>query len=472
MAGKRGHAFKTVRSSRSRASNSSDSSGTLTPNNSAGSVTPTNSPTAGPSRASGHDDIIPPESRRAEPGRDARLRRTLSDPYILSHRVAGGSVERPAAKRVQPSWVQETQSGPSRFAYNPLLRSQYNFVTNENRGSYPRRRGSFSNDQSNRQRQTGDPKAGILDDDNLLLVKEQVIRHTETIKCPPASVKDVERDRFNLIKGDKLGSGAYGSAYIGRKVGSDQKLAIKIYDAMEGIPYKMADLDESGNRGKGARNALIESLHEIMVMKALKGHPYVIQYVDHFIINEMIYLVMELGDDTLEGQVESYENGLSESKARKWFHEIAKGITFMHEIGIVHRDLKPDNILIKRLGFKMTIARISDFGRSRFLPHASVEIKGHSRVGMVRARTVARVARRDDPHVRPLRDMRKIPRPRSRDRRVFDDTNLLQDEDGYEAVTNDVYDLGITLLYMFGVGVDDISDQAYEIQSSTLNLVT
>ena len=45
--------------------------------------------------------------------------------------------------------------------------------------------------------------------------------------------------------------------------------------------------------------------------------------------------------------------------------EILKGVLYLHQKGIIHRDLKPENILIDKIGWRIDILKIGDFGISK-----------------------------------------------------------------------------------------------------------
>ena len=215
----------------------------------------------------------------------------------------------------------------------------------------------------------------VQDDDNLLTCGN-VLKFTVFFECPEGSEMEEARRIFHYdIPDDQVGQGAFGKVYIATKIPEGTKFAVKVYAIKRG--RKIANLSNEYGRG-----ALIESLHEIMVMKAIKGHPNFVMIVEHFMINHFIYVVMEKEDDDMASQLElAYPKGMSEPKARRWFLQIVKGISYMHELGIVHNDIKPDNIMIKKLRENKTICKITDFGMSRFLPEASKGIKGGRRVG-------------------------------------------------------------------------------------------
>lgn len=50
-------------------------------------------------------------------------------------------------------------------------------------------------------------------------------------------------------------------------------------------------------------------------------------------------------------------------KARQWFQQITRGLSYLHSREIAHRDLKCENILLAQGG---KFLKIADFGFTRF----------------------------------------------------------------------------------------------------------
>ena len=45
---------------------------------------------------------------------------------------------------------------------------------------------------------------------------------------------------------------------------------------------------------------------------------------------------------------------------------VSKGLAFMHANGYAHQDLKPENILVQLNGQRLVIAKIADFGTTKY----------------------------------------------------------------------------------------------------------
>ena len=133
----------------------------------------------------------------------------------------------------------------------------------------------------------------------------------------------------------------------------------------------------------------IDIRHEIRILKVSSGHPNILKYINHFVINNYVYLVTEIEDGAMSFIFSCFFNGLPENKARSWFKQMIEGVNHLHSLGIVHRDIKPDNFLIRKLRNGITVVKLADFGLARFLFEAKPEVKGSSRVGSVAFISVA-----------------------------------------------------------------------------------
>ena len=182
----------------------------------------------------------------------------------------------------------------------------------------------------------------IEDDDNLLICGN-VLKFTLFVQCEEGTEMDEARRLFRYdIPEEQAAEGGFGKVYIAKKIPGDQKYAVKVYQIKND-----KTIDEVKNQD--GRDALIESMHEIMVLRAVKGHPNFVKMIEHFMINHWIYIVMEVEEDNMENQLAlAYPNGMPEIKARRWFRQIVEAVGYMHQLGIVHNDIKPGNVMISR----------------------------------------------------------------------------------------------------------------------------
>ncbi|ETO20606.1 protein kinase-PH domain-containing protein [Reticulomyxa filosa] len=158
--------------------------------------------------------------------------------------------------------------------------------------------------------------------------------------------------------GEVLGKGHFSVVHSGTHKTTNKKYAIKV------IEKKSIDARE--------RLAL---RNEIAIMKLVK-HPYIINMIDVFEDQKMIYMVMALVE---HGDL--FKRWHSKTGNPKVFPEqvtkiiiwkLLDALQYLHGLGIVHRDLKPENILCTHATDDTQIV-ISDFGLSKFAaPHAEM----------------------------------------------------------------------------------------------------
>ncbi|MCA2715447.1 MAG: serine/threonine-protein kinase, partial [Microcystis sp. M172S2] len=83
-----------------------------------------------------------------------------------------------------------------------------------------------------------------------------------------------------------------------------------------------------------------------------------------FLNTEMLYLVMELAQGSLENHIA--KGGLSADEIKNITAQVAQGLNYLHGQNKVHRDLKPGNILKVNQQYKL-----ADFGLIRTLNNKS-----------------------------------------------------------------------------------------------------
>lgn len=107
-----------------------------------------------------------------------------------------------------------------------------------------------------------------------------------------------------------------------------------------------------------------QELSALEVMKKLR-HSYLMQVQAYWVDEEQLYIVLELGDETLQDLAERYADNEETVPAEllvSYFKEAAEAVDFLHSENILHRDLKPANILIVSGHVK-----VADFGIARVL---------------------------------------------------------------------------------------------------------
>lgn len=149
----------------------------------------------------------------------------------------------------------------------------------------------------------------------------------------------------SYVRGPTLGSGSYGSVYMGMLSITGRLVAVK-------------EVRISSRR----KDALSQAKKEVEFLQSL-SHPNIIQYFGCRNKGGMMYVFMEFATGgSLTSLVRKFGR-LQESVVGLFVHQILTGLSYLHTKGIVHRDVKGDNILIDSCG----VAKLADFGCSKLL---------------------------------------------------------------------------------------------------------
>ncbi|QDV15911.1 Serine/threonine-protein kinase PrkC [Gimesia panareensis] len=155
--------------------------------------------------------------------------------------------------------------------------------------------------------------------------------------------------------GKKIGAGGMGSVYLATNVHTDQQVAIKI------LPSALAR--EAG---------FVERFHrEIEALKKMHN-PYVIEFYDSGVENDIYYYVMEY----VEG--ETLTKRLRRDKRIEWKTvveisiQICSALKASHDAGIIHRDLKPSNLILK----DDNTVKLADFGVAQLFATEKLTVTG------------------------------------------------------------------------------------------------
>ena len=114
-------------------------------------------------------------------------------------------------------------------------------------------------------------------------------------------------------------------------------------------------------------------MQEVMLLKSVTDHPNIISYLDSFLHENYLIIVLEwAGAGDLKRQISKAKQKsarFDEGLVWKIFNQIASAINHMHKKRTMHRDLKPANIFLTAKG----VIKIGDLGLGRYLSEATME---------------------------------------------------------------------------------------------------
>lgn len=146
--------------------------------------------------------------------------------------------------------------------------------------------------------------------------------------------------------GEVLGSGSFGTVYIGRDRVTGEKRAVKVV-----------------KRSSNAKE--IEFLRrEVNILLSVR-HKNVVRTYDVFDERDKIYLVMDYVKGGDMAEYISRHVRLGENQTRGILKQILEGVTYLHNNNIVHRDIKLENILLTSIN--PILVQLTDFGFANFV---------------------------------------------------------------------------------------------------------
>ncbi|EIW68536.1 hypothetical protein TREMEDRAFT_31801, partial [Tremella mesenterica DSM 1558] len=154
-----------------------------------------------------------------------------------------------------------------------------------------------------------------------------------------------------------IGTGAYGVVYLAEDTENDQRIPIK--RAVKALQCN--GLDE-------------RQLHflrrEVGFHLMASGHPNVVRLIRLVEEKNLIYVVMEYGEEgDLYGMITDEQRYIgNEPLIRLVFLQLIDALIHLHSLNIAHRDIKPENIVCSNSGTRL---RICDFGLATSENHST-----------------------------------------------------------------------------------------------------
>ncbi|MEM6954200.1 MAG: serine/threonine-protein kinase [Myxococcota bacterium] len=176
----------------------------------------------------------------------------------------------------------------------------------------------------------------------------------------PNSPSEGPRELGGYALGARLGSGATGVVYRGRKPESNTTFAVKV------LASELANGPALAKRFE----------REARILRKL-DHPGIVRIEDFGLEgNAGAFIVMELLEgETLEQHLK--RSPLTGEAAVSIMRQVLEALVHAHREGVVHRDLKPANIFLVAAPNEATPrVRVLDFGLAKFLSHDETDPEG------------------------------------------------------------------------------------------------
>eukprot|EP01114_Cavostelium_apophysatum_P012705 TRINITY_DN2903_c0_g1_i1.p1 TRINITY_DN2903_c0_g1~~TRINITY_DN2903_c0_g1_i1.p1 ORF type:complete len:530 (+),score=123.23 TRINITY_DN2903_c0_g1_i1:167-1756(+) len=179
--------------------------------------------------------------------------------------------------------------------------------------------------------------------DNIRPVEQPMPKH----EVPPSLEELVSNvDPYSLYSGlVKIGEGAFGDVWQATDLRTGQKVAIK---KMEITKKNMKYI-----------------INEIINQKAVSNHPNVVRFIDCYLCENLLWVVLEFMDGGNMTAITDLHHAIGPQQIVLKEHHIAyvtlevlKALSYLHSFHRVHRDIKTDNILLNSDG----AVKLADFG--------------------------------------------------------------------------------------------------------------
>ncbi|KZV90232.1 Pkinase-domain-containing protein [Exidia glandulosa HHB12029] len=152
------------------------------------------------------------------------------------------------------------------------------------------------------------------------------------------------------IRGALIGSGSFGSVYLGMNKFTGMLMAVK-----------QVELPSGSSHNEERKKSMLTALErEIDLLKDLQ-HENIVQYLDSSMDDQYLNIFLEYVPGGSVAALLNNYGAFEEALVRNFVRQILQGLNYLHEREIIHRDIKGANILVDNKGG----IKISDFGISK-----------------------------------------------------------------------------------------------------------
>ncbi|KZP00719.1 hypothetical protein CALVIDRAFT_209119 [Calocera viscosa TUFC12733] len=148
-------------------------------------------------------------------------------------------------------------------------------------------------------------------------------------------------------QGRLVGTGAFGSVYLGVNLDSGSLMAVK--------EIRFSDVNSLTTLYKNVKD-------ELSVMEML-SHPNIVEYYGIEVHRDKVYIFEEYCQGGSLGSLLEHGRIEDERIIQVYTLQMLEGLNYLHSKGVIHRDIKPDNILLDHMG----VIKYVDFGAAKIL---------------------------------------------------------------------------------------------------------
>ena len=167
-------------------------------------------------------------------------------------------------------------------------------------------------------------------------------------------------------KGDCLGSGSFGTVYLGLNGETGELFAVKEVAMTKRTPLEGGEA-HTGSEGIDGMDAsaaeAVEQLEQEVELLSRLQHPNIVRYVGISRESRALYIFLEYVPGGSIASLLSRFGAFEESVISVYTRQILIGLDYLHSQRCVHRDIKGGNILVEKSGR----IKLADFGMAKSL---------------------------------------------------------------------------------------------------------